>query len=233
MTPPPGSDGPGGGRGDSTASIAFLRWLWQPGEVRELRTLGDCPPCTGYFDGPEGLLAAALAAGRNPAVRGVYLSLNPVLPELMGRAANRLRQASRGESTKDHEIVRRRVLLLDVDPVRPAGINASHAEHKAAHDLAAVIREDLAAAGWSEPAVVDTGNGAALWYPVDLPAEDDGLLHRCLQALAARYDTDTARVDVAVANASRIARLPGTANRKGDHLPDRPQRPCRALEVPT
>lgn len=211
--------------------LRFHQWLWQEGDVRELRALGKFNK-SGYFDSPEGLAVTASQLSADPTIQGVYVSLNPVIPELLGRAARRVQQAKRGEATRDDQIVERRIMLVDCDPVRPSGINSTDEQHLQALELADTIRHELGALGWPEPAMVDTGNGAALWYAIDLPTQDSELVHRCLQALDHRYSNDQIKIDLRVANASRIARLPGTLNRKGDNLPDRPQRRCHYKSVP-
>ncbi len=214
----------------------FLSWIWQPGDVRELRALADWPTF-GYFDTPEALAKEALRLDRSGTrsghFKGIYTTLNPVLPDLLGRVANRSKQAKKGEATQDTEILHRRFLLVDADPVRPANINSTAEEHQAGLDLAEQIRADLADLGWPSPARIDTGNGCGLWYPIDLAAQDEGLVTKCLEALATRYSTPAVKVDTTVFNPARIARLPGTTNRKGDHIPARPQRRCRLLGLPT
>lgn len=212
--------------------LRFHNWLWQPGDVRELRALGKYNK-SGYFDTAEGLAIQAAHLTADPTIIGVYVSINPVLPELLGRSSRRVKQAKRGETTRDDQITCRRVMLVDCDPKRPSGINSTDEEHLLALELADRIRLELQEQGWPEPAWVDTGNGAALWFAVDLPTNDNTLVHRCLQALALRYDTEHIKIDLAVANASRIARIPGTVNRKGDNLAERPQRRCRYLTVPS
>lgn len=213
-------------------ALSLLSWLWRPGDVRELRVLGRWTQ-GGYYDNPKDLAAAAVNLSANPDARGVYSTINPCLADLMGRANRRVKQAKAGELTDDKHVTARRVLLVDCDPRRPSGINSTDAEHQAALDQAETIRAELTAAGWPKPARVDTGNGAALYYLLDLPADDGELVHRCLQALAARHDNERVHIDTAVANPARIARVPGTLNRKGDNLPDRPQRLCQLLALPT
>jgi hypothetical protein len=53
-----------------------------------------------------------------------------------------------------------------------------------------------------------------------------------LLGLASKFDTPAAHVDTGVHNAARIARLPGTWNRKGVATPDRPHRVAKLLSVP-
>jgi hypothetical protein len=57
-------------------------------------------------------------------------------------------------------------------------------------------------------------------------------VERVLRALAFRFDDGAVAVDQTVANAARIWKLYGTPVRKGDHVPSRPHRLARLLEVP-
>ncbi|HRF64181.1 MAG TPA: hypothetical protein PK708_15055, partial [Candidatus Competibacter sp.] len=76
----------------------------------------------GYFDNPDDAVkAVAKLAGRAP---GIYITLNPVDPALLARSANRLDPRAK-HTTNDAEIIARYWLLLDFDPVRPAGISSS------------------------------------------------------------------------------------------------------------
>jgi len=157
--------------------------------------------------------------------------MNPVNPVLLHRGANRFRRPGRGETTGDTDVVRRCRLLVDIDPVRPAGISATDEEKVHALDKAVEISEGLASMGWPRPIVVDSGNGYYLLYLIDLPADDGGLVHRCLQALQPAAD-EHVHIDVSVANASRICRVPGTWNCKGEDSPERPHRMAEVVEAP-
>src|SRR4051794_3771289 len=71
--------------------------LNRPGEVREVRILGHVPrsgygaPSTasGYFDSPESLIEALDGIGSQHAT-GIYITHNPVDPDLLARANNRV-----------------------------------------------------------------------------------------------------------------------------------------------
>ena len=69
-------------------------------------------------------------------------------------------------------------------------------------------------------------------YRIDLPADDKGLVRRCLEALGDRFDNDTIKIDRKVFNAARISKLYGTTPHKGHSIPDRPHRPARMIEIP-
>lgn len=185
----------------------------------------------GYFDNPDDAVkAVAKLAGRAP---GIYITLNPVDPALLARAANRLDPRAK-HTTSDAEITARRWLLLDFDPVRPAGISSSDAEHTAALERALVVRDWLNSQGWPAPVYADSGNGAHLLYHLDFPndADSKALVEAVLKSLANRFDDDRVKLDTGVGNAARITKLYGTQARKGDPLPDRPYRISRVLESP-
>jgi len=83
--------------------------------------------------------------------KGIYIILNVVNPDLLARAANRIRPVKQGESTSDKDILRRRWLKIDLDAERPAGISATDAEHAAAIERAKIVREYLTVQGWPQP----------------------------------------------------------------------------------
>jgi hypothetical protein len=166
---------------------------------------------------------------------GVYVTINPVNPALLARANNRLKvlKDKKPVSATDKDIIGRRWLPIDIDPVRPSGISATETEKATARNFIDGVRKDLRGRGWPDPLLVDSGNGFHLWYRIDFPTDDNGVVERAIKALAARHDTPNAKLDTSVFNPSRIMKLPGTWARKGDSLPDRPHRMSRVLEVPT
>jgi len=226
MTPPED-------RFNEDAVTEALRLLHEPGEVFEVRILNTqrAGTVSGYFDAPD--LAARAVARWDGKAPGVYATLNPVLPDLAARAYNRLVERVR-TTTSDGDVTRRRWLLVDVDAERPAGISATGDEWQAANDLAVVIGAHLHAQGWPAPVTANSGNGMHLLYRVDLPNDDEAreLVSRCLVSLAARFNTGAVKVDTAVFNAARIAKVPGTFVCKGDNLPARPHRRAALLATP-
>lgn len=210
--------------------------LFAPGQVAELRALDAVTKAwrrphtvSGYFNNWEKLAAAAM----NIQARGVYVTLNPVNPALLARANNRVRDMNSGDpATGDGDIVARRWLPLDCDPVRPSGISATDAEHDLALTRVRAIRDHLRTQGWPEPLLADSGNGGHLLYRVDLPADDAGLIAGVLAALAFRFTDALVSVDEKNSNPARIWKLYGTVAAKGDHTPERPHRLSRLVEGP-
>jgi hypothetical protein len=216
-----------------------LGLLLEPGQVTELRALNASTSTyrrphtvSGYFDDVEALVGSLDAIEQT--AKGIYIIPNPVDTALLARAANRLRDVSDREPlTGDGDVVARRWLLIDADPRRPAGISSTDDQHDWAIERVRRIRDTLAAAGWPEPILADSGNGGHLLYRVDLPRDDGGLIKRVLEALAFRFDDEAVLVDQTVFNPARIWKLYGTIARKGDCTPDRPHRLARILDAPS
>ena len=224
---------------DKEEIIRALSLWFKPGDVFEVRVLGATSSAnrlehtaSGYFD-CDHITDAAEAITKLFGYRGVYATANPVKRDLLARAVNRLRPIGRSEpTTSDADIERRRWLLIDCDADRPAGISSTDAEHEAALAKVRDIRDGLASMGWPQPIMTDSGNGAQLMVAIDLPAQDGGLVQRCLAAIAVVSD-DRVHVDVTVCNPARIWRVPGTMNCKGDHAEGfRPHRMAHLVEVP-
>jgi hypothetical protein len=217
-----------------------IRVLLEPGQVTELRALDVSTRAyprphivSGYFDDPAKL--AAEAAKVAPFAMGTYIIPNQVNPALLARANNRSRNVGdKDPLTTDKEIQRRCYFMIDCDPVRPAGISSTEAEHDAALARAQEIRDTLTGLGWPEPIQADSGNGGHLLYRIDLSNDEETrkLLECALKVLAFRHSDPAITLDQTVFNASRIWKLYGTPAAKGDDVPDRPHRIARLLHVP-
>jgi len=219
-----------------TQIMAALELFREPEDVTELRALGVRAPngyktCVyGYFNVPRRLAEeAAKLSGR---AEGVYFTPNPVIPFLLARAANRVMPSSAGDCTKDHEILSRRWLPVDVDPVRPKGVSATAEQHELALERGLACEAFLLAQGWPRPIAVDSGNGIHLYVRIDQPNDDAAkdLVQRVLQTLAARFDDPRVKVDVATYNAARVMKIPGTLACKGDNIPAQPHRLASLLK---
>ena len=222
---------------DANEITHALRLWFQAGDVFEVRVLDAVSADyrrehieSGYFD-YEHISAVPEALKRLLSFRGVYVTVNPVNPDLLARAVNRLRPAGRNPTTADTDIVRRRWLLIDCDPRRAAGVSSSNSEHESALAKAREIRDGLSSLGWADPITTDSGNGAQLMYRIDLPADDGELVRRVIGEIA-KASSEQVAIDTSVHNPARIWRLPGTMNCKGDSIPERPHRMARILEEP-
>ncbi len=218
-----------------------IEFLFEPGDVIEIRALEvDRSPSrtgatfAGYFDFENtDAICEAVRSVYNRAV-GIYVVLNKLNPALLARSNNHLTRALKN-TTADADIIERRWLGIDLDPVKPAGISSTDAEHQAGLDRAVQIREFLTEQGWPVPLYADSGNSAHLTYRLphlELNDETTELLKACLAALAEKFDDAAVIVDKTTFNAARIWKLYGTLARKGEAMPDRPHRLSHTLDGP-
>lgn len=108
-------------------------------EVKKSRLWGDefaggkKAIVAGWFtdQGKAAEIATTLDADARP--EGIYTTLNPTSPALLGRADHRIKAGV--NRTQDAEVARLCNLLVDADPVRPAGISATDAEKAHAREM--------------------------------------------------------------------------------------------------
>lgn len=239
---------PGGNASPRETIEAALRLLFRDDDVFEIRAL-NCADrigstftstISGYYQFAHLDRAAAdiAALDAKGTASVIYVTLNPVSPALLARAVNRLKTKAK-ETTSDKDVVRRRWILIDCDPVRPSGISSTDAELKAAVAKAEQVEAFLNDRGWPAPIVAMSGNGIHLLYAINLPTEDDDLVKRVLSALAERFDDSAVNIDRSVHNPARITKVIGTvAASKGDSMvgvpgvEDRPHRRAVLLRAP-
>ncbi len=209
-----------------------LRVLFEPDHVVEIRGLSGRKTVSGYFDDHDAL--AREAHRLNARGFQVYVTLNEVNPDLLARAANRVKEGPKS-TTSDNDILRFRWLPLDFDPVRPSDVSSTKEEKKVAELRAREVRDYLRQQGWPDPVVGDSGNGFHLLYDIDLPntQESRDLVKGVLESLAFRFDDEQVKLDTSVHNPARIWKLYGTTARKGDSVQNRPHRCSKILYVPT
>lgn len=166
----------------------------------------------------------AQAVAEMPGGIGIYFIVNPVPPGL-------------DHPAKVGDIVSRRWLYIDVDPVKDAAQKdnpASDAEKGRTSEVCESVNEYLRERGWPAPIITDSGNGYGLFYRCNLPNDPitQATYRRLLIELAAQFNGDNGQIDKSIHNANRLAKIPGTWARKGVQTDDRPHRPCRLVYVP-
>ncbi len=202
-----------------------LSLLYRKGDVIEIRIF-DLPGrgvVSGYFDDFD---AIARIADVNDGKTAIYHVLNPVPPELKARSDNKLKSKAK-PTTKDKEIVRRRYLFIDCDPVRPVGVSSTSEEYRAALRLSREIKAWLIdEQGFPELFRASSGNGAHILIPVDLPNDNETaeLCKSFIAAIRDRFENDQVKIDTSVTNAAQLIRLWGTLNVKGEDTDERPHR---------
>lgn len=148
---------------------------------------------------------------------------------------NRIREVFGGlKAVADRDILVRTLLLIDIDRAWKADCPASAAELHDCMLVAQAVREFFASNGFPVGYRAFSGNGFHLYHRLDsLPNHrfTRDQIKALLKGLAARFNTDKARIDTVVYNASRITKLPGTIAYKGEASLGRDYRMARLLDV--
>jgi hypothetical protein len=211
--------------------------FFQDGQTREIRALNHktneyLKTVSGYFNDIDKFAEAA--AKLSGWYDGIYFTPNPVNPDLLARANNRTIEKPKN-TTSDADIIRRSWILIDVDPIRPAGISSNEEEHEAALSKISEIKNFLDSQGWGEIQYIkaDSGNGGHLLYATDLDnnEESKNIIEKFLKYLDFEFTDDRVSIDLKVFNAARIWKLYGTLACKGDSTEDRPHRIAHIFET--
>ena len=212
-------------------------------EVRILGIPGRGRPhnASGYFTDYRKAASQIVGFDLNRNPTGIYFTFNAVNPALLARSPDCVTEYL-SDTTCDRDIIRRKWLLIDIDPDRPKGIPSSDEELESARTVGQGVRDWLFEEhGFFEPVEAMSGNGWHLLFPVDLANDDASTqaVKGVLEATAARFGGDRTpaglprvTVDTAVFNAARITKLYGTLVRKGHGIAGRPQRRSRLVYVP-
>lgn len=221
---------------NKAAILAALGVLFDPADVVELRALttkGRKRTDSGYFDAAHWDDLADYAMRLSETGAAVYVTLNPVDPQLLSRYSNRVEPFATCTTT-DKQVMRRRWLLIDLDPGRPSDTSATDTQLEAAKIKALEIHRYLVGIGWPEPVTALSGNGYHLLYAIDLPNDEvsTALVKAVLLALSERFDDAHTKVDRSVFNAARICKLYGTVANKGDHTAAAPWRLSCLMDTP-
>jgi len=212
----------------------ILRW-WEifKGEhpLTEIRILDGTNTLSGYFDDVHQMIEAI----RPYADKAIYGIVNAVNKDCLGRKqSRRIIRITKDEATGDAHITGRTMFLIDLDPKRISGVNATNEEKAEAFETMKRIGIFLKEQGFASPVVADSGNGYHMYYRVALKntQENTQLVKDCLEVISDLFSTDKCDVDTTVFNAARISKLIGTTSRKGTDTPERPQRISSFIKVP-
>jgi hypothetical protein len=224
----------------ATFSPKYIKRAWEliardgaPREVRILKTEKD-GTVSGIFTDPK-QVAAAIASWDG--VKSIYLTVNPLKPEMLAREnVGKLARWTK-DTTADHDIASREWLIIDVDPMTPVKHVSATEEEQA---LAIEVRDRLAEwlteeFGFPAPIRGRSGNGGRLLYAIELPNDEAStdLIKRCLQALALHWNVPKqVEIDTSVYNASRVDKVWGTMAVKGSSTDERPHRRAYLDVVP-
>lgn len=217
-----------------SAIVETLRTVHGDGATVEIRAIGRNGRkgvSAGYFRDYD--MAATEALRLENVASGVYFTLNRIHDGCFARAPNVILD-NPPVTTSDRDVIRRRWVLIDIDPVRPTGISATDDEIEAATRVAQNVFALLPAG--SRVVVAFSGNG---WHILtnsiltrwdvltgqDVPTDpSDAEVKSFLQAISSWAGSPDASIDLSVTNLSRITKLYGTIARKGFEIADRPHR---------
>ncbi len=227
-----------------------LEYLFEPGDVFEMTAFDfnvnkhhlwdeqwtSGSTITGFFDNFEKAIKTAQELDQNIQPESINISLNPVNPELLGRANNRLKAIKNGKTIRpsDKDILHRKHLFVDIDPVKTSGVSAKDEQVQAAEDVAVQIIERSEILNLPKPLQAHSGNGIHLLFKVDLQnsPESTTMVESFTQSLKEEFDNADITIDTKVTNPSRLIKVYGTHARKGDPTPEQPHRLATIDSVP-
>ncbi len=205
---------------------------WKENPLVEIRIGGRGEKMySGYFKDPDSIIEWV----EKYDACNIYFVVNSINPQ-----CEHLPQFNKilervAKTTNDGDIVSRDWVFIDIDPVRMSNINATDDEVKYVKVVARRVVRYLKSEGLNDPIVAFSANGVHLYYRCDISngKGTDNLVSNFIKALGMMFDDDRVKIDTSVANAARIAKLPGTMSGKGrSDDTERPQRMCRFLSVP-
>ncbi len=201
-------------------------------ELVEIRILGKFQ-YSGYYKNIDKLIED-IKPYEEMSDEQIYFTLNGIDEGCYGRAQCEKILKSPKQTTSDSNIVHRSWVLIDYDPVRVVGTNATDEEFELAHKKAQEVFRYLRSMGFSDPVICRSGNGWHTVYKCDMPNTEEvrDLLSRFLQSIALMFTDERVDIDEAVFNAARICKLYGTTAKKGANLPERPWRMSEIVYVP-
>lgn len=157
-------------------------------------------------------------------VKGTYISLNPVTNENINKQ----------KKIADVDVLCRVNMLFDVDAEKPEEYKkyaATETEHNETIKKTYIIKNWCNDKGFPQPLILDTGNGCALIFALDM-WENNEENKQLIKNLFNYIEKETnIHLDRTVINAGRITRIPGTNNRKLENN-ERKNRQCKLLECP-
>lgn len=216
-------------------SIAEGLKLIHGGALVELRAIlagrGKSEIWSGYFLDYDKAEAAAYEAEKAGA-EGIYQTLQVIHPGLYARSPDRWTKGPR-HTTSDKDVIATPWVLIDVDPVRPAGISSTNAEHdQALIRRTGALRVVLMTNGGDVKTIenigggyilADSGNGGHLLVKFD-PAAFGMKSSDLISGLSHVLSDTVVNVDRTVGKPAQLTKLYGTLTRKGYPVAGRPHR---------
>lgn len=199
----------------------------------EVRVLGKFT-YSGYFKSLDNLLEAIQPYAEMDDEQ-IYFVLNDIAPSCYGRKQCEKFVKNAKITTNDSDIIHRRWVLCDFDPVRRSGTNSTDEQLGFAHQKARAVFSFLRDRGFSEPVICKSGNGYHCLYRIDAPATDEvtEIIKNFFKYMGSIFTDDKVDFDEKNFNAARISKLYGTMAKKGANIKEMPWRMSDIIYVPS
>ena len=163
--------------------LTVLEKMDRPIEIMIIKT--NYGTRSGYYQDKEKLISDI---ERYDGVDNIFFTLNDFSEDLLARGKDRLLKYAKNTTT-DQEIERRKLLLIDVDPERPAGISSTNEELESANEVLKQVVGYLSDNGFPKPVIACSGNGGHALYKLDVPntKEVTGLIKEFLFTLDKKF----------------------------------------------
>lgn len=203
------------------------------GNFTEIRILGRFS-YSGYFRNFENLVSR-IEPYTNMDDEQIYFILNSIDKDCYARPQCEKFVKSPKVTTTDSDIIRRKFLLLDFDPIRKSQTNSSDAQFELAHKKAQdVYRFLIREHGFTDSIICISGNGWHVLVPVDLPCnkETDKIIKDFYTYMGSVFTDDKVEFDEKVYTNARLTKLYSTVAKKGANVPSNPWRQSKIVYIP-
>lgn len=145
-----------------------------------------------------------------------------------------LKSLKSGGGIADGDIVKRRWVMLDFDPVRPSNTSSTEEQLEKAKQVAQRVWDFLFYNGFYDYVGCLSGNGYHIMLPCDMVVNEqtDRLVKDFIKVISMLFSTQDVEIDVAVSNRSRLTKLYGTLAMKGENSELTPHRLSRIEHCP-
>lgn len=134
----------------------------------------------------------------------------------------------------DIDIVRRKWVMLDFDPIRPSGTSSTFEQLSYASMTAKKVWDFLFHNGFYDYVGCVSGNGYHIMLPCDFEANEqtDNLVSDFIKVISMLFSDENVAIDTQVSNRARLTKLYGTVAHKGEHSALTPHRTSCFKHVP-
>lgn len=203
------------------------------GNFTEVRILGRFS-YSGYFRNFENLISQ-IEPYMNMDDEQIYFVLNSIDKDCYARPQCERFVKYPKVTTTDSDIIRRKFLLLDFDPIRKSQTNSSDAQFELAHKKAQdVYRFLIKEKGFTDSIICISGNGWHIIVPVDLPCDEETnkVIKDFYTYMGSIFTDENIEFDEKVYTNARLTKLYSTWAKKGANVPSNPWRQSKIVYIP-